>query len=257
MHNNDGIEEIHTCQECDTRVKSYQRFCHNCGAYLALDVEHISIFNNSSLQTAFFFYVVYLFICLTVKYTNWFVSYGRLFWIEILIAAITILFARVNLRSLKPVLRFNNFSWNILFLVIAVAVVFSAVVNVFITQINISIFGTNVSLYNGYRIYQFPILLMFYSIALIPALFEELAFRGILYNYLNAFLDERLVVIVTGLGFAAIHLNFFSLVWLIPFGIFIGSLRRKYHTLWYGIIFHFVFNITACLFDLYRQGELW
>ena len=257
MPNNEKIEEIYICAECDTRVKNYQRFCHNCGAYLVSDAEHISIFNNSSLQTAFFFYVVYLFICLTVKYTNWFASYDRLFWIEMLIAVITILFARVNLKYLKPVLKFNNFSWYRMFTVIAAAIVFSSVVNVFITQINISIFGTHTSLYEGYRIYQFPIILMFYSIALVPALFEELAFRGILYNYLNTFLDGRLVVMVTGVGFAAIHLNFFSLVWLIPFGIFIASLRRKYNTLWYGIIFHFVFNVTACLFDLYRQGELW
>jgi membrane protease YdiL (CAAX protease family) len=258
MHkHNEETEEIYTCEECDTRVKSYQRFCHNCGAYLGSDAEHISIFNNSSLQTAFFFYVIYLFICLTVKYTNWFTSYDRLFWIEILLAVITILFARANRKSLKPVLRFNNFNWNTLLGVIAGAAVFSSVVNVFITEINISIFGTNINLYDGYRVYQFPVLIMFYSIALVPALFEELAFRGVLYTYLNTFLDERLVVMVTAFVFAAIHLNFFSLIWLIPFGILIGTLRRKYNTLWYGIIFHFVFNITACLFDLYREGELW
>lgn len=255
MHKNQ--EEIYTCEDCDTRVKGYQRFCHNCGAYLGSDAEEISIFNNSSLQTAFFFYVIYLFICLTVKYTNWFNSYDRLFWIEISLAVITILFARINRNSLKPVLRFNNFSWYTLFSVIAVAAVFSSVVNIFIIKINISIFGTNISLYEGYRVYEYPVLIMFYSIALMPALFEELAFRGVLYNYLSGFLDERLVVMVTGFVFAAIHLNFFSLIWLIPFGILIGTLRRKYNTLWYGIIFHFVFNITACLFDLYRQGELW
>ena len=98
---------------------------------------------------------------------------------------------------------------------------------------------------------------MVYSIALVPALFEELAFRGILYNYLGSFLDGHLTVMVTAFVFAAIHLNFFSLIWLVPFGVLIATLRRKYNTLWYGIIFHFVFNITACLFDLYRQGELW
>jgi membrane protease YdiL (CAAX protease family) len=212
---NHEMQEIYTCVECDTRVKGYQRFCHNCGAYLGSDTERISLFNNSNLQTAFFFYVVYLFICLTVKYTNWFASYHRLFWIEILIAVITILFARINLRSLKPVLKFHNFSWYTLFTVIAAAIVFSSVVNVFITQINISIFGTNISLYEGYRTFQFPVLLMFYSVALVPALFEELAFRGILYNYLNTFLDERLVVMVTGVGFGAIYLKFIYLKWLV------------------------------------------
>lgn len=245
------------CEECNTRVKAYQRFCHNCGAYLGANVEHISIFNNSGLQTAFFFYVIYLFVCLTVKYTNWFNSYDRLFWIEILLIVVTILFVRTNRKSLKPVLRFNNFKWHILLIVIFGAAIFSSIVNIFITKINISIFSSNISLYEGYRTYHYPMLIMFYSIALVPALFEELAFRGILYNYLNTFLDERMVVMVTGFSFAAIHLNFFSLVWLIPFGILIGSFRRNYNTIWYGVIFHFVFNITACFFDLYRQGELW
>jgi uncharacterized protein len=250
-------EEIYKCAECDSKAKPYHHFCHNCGAYLGSDAEQISIFNNSNLQTAFFFYIIYLFVCLSVKYTDWFSSYDQLFWIEILLAAVTIYFAKINYTSLKPVFRFNNFKWSRLLVIVAIAILFSSIVNIFITEINISFFGTHVNLYEGYKIYRFPVLIMFYSIAFIPAIFEELAFRGVLYNYLNTFLDERLVVMVTGFAFGAIHLNFFALLWLVPFGIFIGSLRRKYNTLWYGVIFHFVFNITACVFDLYRDGELW
>jgi len=250
-------DDIYFCDECETPVKGYHRFCHNCGAYLGSDAEQISIFNHSQLQSAFFFYAIYIFICLAVKYTAWFTSYDYLFWVEILLAAITVFFVRKNWDAIKPVLRFNNFNWLVLMAVIILAFVFSALVNISINQINVSIFRVNISLYDGYKIYQAPVLIMIYSIAFIPAIFEELAFRGVLYNYLNTFLDERMVVMVTGFVFAAIHLNSFSLVWLIPFGILIGSLRKKYNTLWYGIIFHFVFNLTACFFDLYRQGELW
>lgn len=255
MHEN--TEETYTCEECESTVKGYHRFCNHCGAYLGADAEHISIFNHSALQSAFFFYAIYLFICLSVKFTNWFHSYDNLFWIEILLAVVTVLFARANWQSLKPLLRFNNFKWYILLCVIIAAFIFSSVVNISINQINISVFRSDPSMFEAYRIYQFPVLVMFYSIALLPALFEELAFRGIIYNYLSSFLDERLVVMVTAFVFAAIHLNFFALIWLVPFGILIATLRRKYNTLWYGIVFHFVFNITACLFDLYRQGELW
>ncbi|HRI20546.1 MAG TPA: type II CAAX endopeptidase family protein [Panacibacter sp.] len=255
MHENTG--ELYLCEECESRVENYQRFCHHCGAYLGSNAEQISIFNNSRLQNAFFFYTIYLFICLTVKYTSWFSSYDRLFWIEILLAVITVFFTRANWQSLKPVLRFNNLKWYILLAAVSAAIIFSSVVNILINQINISIFRTRYSMFDGYRLYEFPMLVMLYSVALMPALFEELAFRGILYNYLNSFLSEKMVVMVTGFIFAAIHLNFFSLVWLIPFGILIGTLRRKYNTIWYGVVFHFTFNITACLFDLYRQGELW
>lgn len=248
-------EEKYTCESCSTNIKIDAAFCHNCGAP-NLNAGHISIFNNNNLRSAFIFYLLYFFICLTVKYTDWFDSYDHLFWIEILLAAITFFFAKANWPSLKPVLRFNHFRWTILAGVILLAIIFSSVITLSIKQINISVFHTNVNMFDSYRDYQFPVLLMFYSVALVPAIFEELAFRGIIYNYLGTFLPEGLVVTVTGVVFAAIHLNFFSMLWLVPFGIFIGTLRKKYNTIWYGVIFHFVFNITACLFDLYNQGAL-
>jgi cation transport ATPase len=141
------MEETYACHECESKVKPFHRFCFNCGAFLRTDAEQISIFNNSNLQTAFFFYVIYLFVCLTVKYTNWFSSYDQLFWIEILLAAVTVYFAKINFKSLKPVLRFNNFNLFTLLGVIVAGVIFSSVVNVFITEINISFFGTNYNLY--------------------------------------------------------------------------------------------------------------
>jgi membrane protease YdiL (CAAX protease family) len=250
-------DDIYYCNDCDSKVKGFHRFCHNCGAYLGSDAEQIDVFSNKYLRSAFIFYSIYLFVCLTVKFTNWFTTYDTLFFVEIFLAAATVYFAWINRNAIKPVLRFNNFSPLVLLGVIALSVTFSTIINISINQINVSVFRVDTSLFEPYKIYQAPVLLMIYSIALMPALFEEIAFRGVLYNYFNAFLDERMVVMITGFIFAAIHLNFFSLVWLIPFGILIGSLRRKYNTIWYGVIFHFTFNLTACLIDLYRGGELW
>ena len=81
-----------------------------------------------------------------------------------------------------------------------------------------------------------------------PALLKSLLFGAFYTAILAVFLMTGLVVMVTGFVFAAIHLNFFSLVWLIPL-VFYRSLRRKYETLWYSVIFHFVFNTTSCLYD--------
>ncbi|MBG9376416.1 CPBP family intramembrane metalloprotease [Panacibacter sp. DH6] len=247
-------QDTYYCDDCDTSVKGYHRFCHHCGAYLGTDAGRVDIFNNRHLRGALVFYTIYLFFCLTVRFTNWFTSYDSLFFVEISLAAVTVYFAWRNRATIKPVLKFNNFNVLVLLGVIAGSVAFSTVISLTIKQINVSIFQVDTSLFEPYRIYQFPVLVMIYSIAFMPAVFEEIAFRSVLYNYFNAFLDERMVVMITGFIFAAIHLNFFSLVWLIPFGILIGSLRRKYNTLWYGIIFHFVFNLTACLIDLYGQN---
>lgn len=245
-----------TCQECDSPVKDYHRFCYNCGAYLGGEGERIDIFNNSQLRTAFIFYALYLFVCLMVKYTEWFDNYDRLFWIELLLAGLTISFAIANRKNIRPTLSFSSFRIGLLAGIVALAIVFSIIVNLLVHELNVSLFHSDVSFYKGYKIYMSPRLLMIYSIALMPALFEELAFRGVLFSHLAAVMDEKLVMIITGFIFAAMHLNFISLIWLIPFGIFLGFLRKKYHTLWYGIIFHFVFNFVACLIDMYNEGVL-
>lgn len=246
-----------TCQECSAPVKDDERYCHNCGSYLSPEAITINIFNNEALRRTFIFYFLYLFICLLVKHTNWFDSYDDLFWVEVALAFITLRFVWLNRAEMKPVLKFKSFSWKILSGVILIAVAASCMVSYAARQVNVSFFDTDVSYYGSYRIYAYPIIVMLYSIALTPAIFEELAFRGVMYNYCASFLDERLVVAVTAFLFAIMHLSLISLVWLIPFGFFIGNLRRKYNTIWYGVAFHFMFNLTACIVDLYRQGELW
>ncbi|MEX6690118.1 type II CAAX endopeptidase family protein [Danxiaibacter flavus] len=250
------LHEIYHCDECKANVKGYQRFCHNCGAYLGNNAEEVSIFNNKNLRFAFLFYLINLCVCIFAKSSGWFFSYDHLFWLEIVLAIIAILFARLNRKTVLPALRFNNFNFFVLLAVIASAALFAFVVNICVHQLNISLFRNDVSYYSAYRAYNYPVLLMIYSIALMPALFEELAFRGVLYGYLGVFLDDRLVVILTGFAFATIHLNFISLVWLIPFGVVLGALRRRYDTIWYGVIFHFIFNLTACLMDLYKHGVI-
>ena len=252
----ESLNTVYNCDECKASVKGHQRFCHNCGAYLGNNAEEISIFNNVHLRFAFLFYLLNLFVCIFAKSSGWFYSYDHLFWMEIVLALIAGLFARLNRKMVLPALRFNNFSVFVLLVIILSAAVFAFVVNICVHQLNISLFRNDVSYYRAYRLYKFPVLLMIYSIAIMPALFEELAFRGVLYGYLNVFLDDRLVVILTGFAFATIHLNFISLVWLIPFGVILGALRRRYDTIWYGVIFHFVFNLTACLMDLYKQGVI-
>lgn len=232
------------------------RFCHNCGSYLGAEVVTVNIFNNSDLRQVFIFYFIYLFICLLIKHSPWFNSYDELFWVELVLAAITLRFVWLNWSQIKPVLRFNNFKWDILLGVILIAAAGSLLITISVRELNVTFFQTDVSYYEAYKLYNYPTLVMIYSIALMPAIFEELTFRGVMYNYCANFLDERLVVALTAFLFAVMHLNLMSLVWLIPFAFFIGNLRRKYNTLWYGIAFHFTFNLTACLFDLYRNGEL-
>lgn len=252
----DELPIQYTCDECQHPVHEEHRYCANCGAYLNGQPVTINVFNNLSLRQVFTFYFVYLFICLAVKHSSWFSAYDELFWVELVLAAITLRFAWLNRRQISPVIRFNNFRWYIMAGIIALAAVASVFISITMREVNVTFFGSEVHYYQAYKMYLFPTAVMIYSIAIMPAIFEELAFRGVMFNYCSNFLDERLVVAVTAFLFAIMHLSLLSLVWLVPFGFFIGHLRRRYNTLWYGVAFHFVFNLTACLFDLYKGGQL-
>ena len=244
--------DLHHCQTCKNEVKSFHRFCYNCGSYLA--PSQLRLHKNRDLQSAFLFFFIYLIVCFVVRFTGLFNSYNNLFWIEMLLAAITLVYAAINFRTIKPVLLFRNFNWQRLAGCIFLAAIASAIINIVISKLNISFFGTDESFYGRYSIYSMPVLVMIYSIAVYPALFEELAFRGVIYSYLDNFMDEKLVVIITAFMFGIVHLNFISLFWLVPFGILTGTMRKRFGTIWYGVIFHFTFNLVAVLFDLYKNG---
>jgi membrane protease YdiL (CAAX protease family) len=182
------------------------------------EVVTINIFNNVDLRQIFMFYFVYLFICLFVKHSTWFNTYDELFWVEIILATITSRFVYVNWASIKPFLRFNNFNWYMLAIIIVIAAVGSLIVSISVRELNVTFFHTEVSYYKAFRLYAFPTIVMVYSIAVMPAIFEELAFRGVMYHYCSNFLDDRLVVVVTAFLFGIMHLSLISLAWLIPFG---------------------------------------
>jgi len=83
-----------------------------------------------------------------------------------------------------------------------------------------------------------------------PALFEELGYRGYMLQTLLKVAEPDQAIYISAFLFAIIHMSFISLFWLIPFALFLGFVRIKEGTLWYGILIHFCFNLTACMFEL-------
>lgn len=202
--------------------------------------EKADIFNNHQVRWAIIFYTLYLFTCMLIKYTGWFGSYRRLFWMELLLAAITTGFVYYNRESLASALSFRRLRWPAALGMFLLGMLTSSVVSWVILLLHIKVKNAGIYYYTDYR-------LMIYSVAIMPALFEELAFRGVLYNYFAAVTEERRVVMLTATIFAAMHLNFIALLWLLPLGFYLGYLRKKHHTVWYGALFHFGFNLMICL----------
>lgn len=95
-------------------------------------------------------------------------------------------------------------------------------------------------------------------IALIPAVGEELLFRGLVQNQLFAISKNAHVAIwVGGFIFSAIHLQFYGLVPRMFLGVLFGYLYYWSGNLWVPILAHFVNNgLTLVLLYLYQTDNI-
>jgi len=93
-------------------------------------------------------------------------------------------------------------------------------------------------------------------IALIPALGEELLFRGLLQRLLGEWTRNIHVgVILTAFIFSALHLQFFGFLPRFLLGLMLGYLLEITQSLWVPIFAHFVNNATlVILFYLHYNG---
>ena len=93
-------------------------------------------------------------------------------------------------------------------------------------------------------------------IALIPAIGEEMVFRGLMQKYFIKFLKKPHVsIIITAFIFSAIHFSFFGFISRFILGIFLGYLAWRFNSLLPSIFAHFVNNFSALIitFVLIRQ----
>jgi len=96
------------------------------------------------------------------------------------------------------------------------------------------------------------LLLAFFSIAVLPAICEELVFRGVLQPLLSkAFSNAHIGIWVSAIIFSAIHFQFYGFLPRVVLGAILGYLVLWSGSLWAAIIAHFANNAIA--FWMYKQ----
>lgn len=96
-------------------------------------------------------------------------------------------------------------------------------------------------------------------IAVFPAVFEELLFRGALQPILVRWTKSVFWgIFITSLFFALMHFSFLGLLPRLFLGMALGYVFYFSKNLWLSIVFHFVNNAVAIFsfYSLYRSGEL-
>lgn len=99
------------------------------------------------------------------------------------------------------------------------------------------------------------LLFVIFVIALIPAVVEEVLFRGLVQRSFENALGSTRGLLLTGVIFGAYHLNPFSLVPLVALGIYLGFLAMRANSLWVSMAAHFYNNAMACVAIYLQQDD--
>jgi membrane protease YdiL (CAAX protease family) len=98
---------------------------------------------------------------------------------------------------------------------------------------------------SGSEFVELPTWILFLTIVLVPAIFEELAFRGIFLRSARTFLRPLPAHLLTAAAFAAIHFRPLMLPFHFGIGLALGALRERSGSLWPPMLLHAVNNALA------------
>jgi membrane protease YdiL (CAAX protease family) len=240
-----------TCNSCKAPYQEGAKFCTKCGASIVKNSLEVKV---SSLNLVIAFYVsIIVFIAISYFVSeNYPASFTADITMEILFALLIIGFSLTNIKSIIKLYRFPKLKPTVYIMVFLVPIC-----SAFLIFYGISYIEQHLLLEEGnsyistYFYLENPLLWSIIFVAILPPIFEELAFRGYLFDQLKKITSEKITIIATAILFALVHFSFLSLLWIFPFGLFLGYLRKKYNTLWLCMIVHFIHNFIVILLDYY------
>lgn len=250
-------EQYKTCQHCESQITLTSSFCSVCGkSQNAADLTHLDQ-RKQHLKYIGFFLVVELLMCVLAYAVDSSLT-SILFFDGVFALSAVLFFILLGSDGIK-LLKWPRFSILKLLGVIVFAVAFSYGVNQIIPWINTNIFNTAETSYSlQYIEHPYGNYIMIFSVAIMPAIFEELAYRGYLMEKFLKIMGKKETVYLSAFLFFLMHFSIASIFWMIPFAIILAEIRIRENTLWYGIITHFCFNFTTCILDTYNfYGEFW
>ena len=238
------------CNKCAGVVALNSSYCNHCGARQFGANVNSAENNWRLLKQAALFYAIDILICCFCKFVDAFETLSWFVLLDVLAAITTVIFFAINWTENKALMVWRNFSWQKVSAYAAIAVAASVLVHYSVGWLNVVIYSKDEHYFEYAKGNLLGVVFVIFFTAVMPALFEELGYRGYLLQALLKVAGPEQAVYISAFLFAIIHMSFISLFWLIPFALFLGFVRIKEGTLWYGILIHFCFNLTACMFEL-------
>jgi len=241
------------CSKCQSQNPAKATYCGRCGNKIAGPIASID-YNKKVKKISVFFFVLLGYVA-AIHFIEVGGNYLQILLIDSVFAAIILIFYFIDSKSLNKLFGFSGLKRSLLVKIITIAPLFAILVSFIADLMNQSIFDTNqVTYYQQFIDSPAPISLSILSIGLFPAIFEEIAFRGIVFNELTQITRMKSAIIISAILFTMLHLSLLSIFWIFPIGLLFGYFRAKYRTLWYGIIGHLVYNSSIVFLEIMAIG---
>jgi len=164
-------------------------------------------------------------------------------------AAVIVVFAAVRYQQLVFLLRVHHISGKRALWLAGASVVFIAVMGSYfwvLKQLGLPIQSAS----SEFVAAGWPIWSMFLLISVMPAVFEELAFRGVIQSSLERVFNSRDAWLIQAALFSVLHLSPLTFPSHFLMGLCFGYMRRRSRSIYPGMLLHAAWNALVVLRDL-------
>lgn len=241
---------LENCKYCDSSIAQNAKFCGACGKPIKQSNQGIE---SNSVQLVIAFYLAYLLYSIIsyIIYKDDVTSLKTEIIVELTFIALTVIFSLFDAKKILSLYNIKHISWQSLVFAIVFPIFTAGIVYLGVEGINTFLFDESDNIFYNYAAYENYLFWALLFTVVFPPIFEELAFRGFLFNQLRNFANPWVTIIATAFIFALVHFSFISILWIFPFGLVLGYLRYRYKTLWLGMIVHFIHNLLVLMIDYY------
>jgi membrane protease YdiL (CAAX protease family) len=236
------------CQRCNQENHNLATYCGKCGQKVSVEKE--GDYNKPVKNISIFFFTILAYL-IFLHFTRYGGNYLAVLIADSIFALIVLIFFAINYKTTKHLFRLKKYNKKIIYTLLIGAPLLALIVNFVCDFLNQSVFNQSHSIY--YEQFQnspAPLLFSIISTAVFPAIFEEIMFRGVLFNETLKIAGLKSTILITSILFTILHLSLISIFWIFPIGLVFGYLRAKYNTILYGVIGHFVYNASVVIVEI-------
>jgi len=235
------------CSNCNSKASVNDLFCGNCGRSLKKDTTPHPDKSTYLVLSCYFSYLTLSLSYIIIVQDNHSLFTELVY--DLAFIALTLFFCLFEPKAIIKLYNTTLINWKNLLFALGFPILSAGVVFVGVNWLNGILLEETYNVFEDYAGYDSPLLWATLFLVVVPAVFEELAFRGFLFHQLQKFTTVRTTILATSFLFALIHLSITSFLWIFPFGVLLGYLRHRYNTLWLGMIIHFIHNMLVVYLD--------